>query len=51
MAVALQVLACLFELGCIFHSFIIGLTLGVNTTDIAVVSVTALPPLCARSHA
>ncbi|GLI59604.1 hypothetical protein VaNZ11_001534 [Volvox africanus] len=30
----LKVIAYLFELGCIFHSFIIGLSLGVNQTDI-----------------
>lgn len=33
----LQVLAFLFELGCIFHSVIIGITLGVNTESMAVV--------------
>ncbi|KXZ44706.1 hypothetical protein GPECTOR_63g33 [Gonium pectorale] len=30
----LKVVAGLFELGCIFHSFIIGLSLGVNQTDL-----------------
>ncbi len=30
-----QIMAVLFELGCIFHSFIIGLTLGVNTDNYA----------------
>ncbi|PNG99186.1 Fe(2+) transport protein 2, partial [Tetrabaena socialis] len=29
----LRVLAYMFELGCVFHSFIIGLSLGVNQTD------------------
>ncbi|KAG2495363.1 hypothetical protein HYH03_006631 [Edaphochlamys debaryana] len=29
-----QIVAMLFELGCIFHSFIIGLSLGVNQTDL-----------------
>jgi hypothetical protein len=27
----------MFELGCVFHSFIIGITLGVNTDDIETV--------------
>ncbi|EFJ44256.1 hypothetical protein VOLCADRAFT_106471 [Volvox carteri f. nagariensis] len=30
----LKVVAYLFEIGCIFHSFIIGLSLGVNQTDL-----------------
>lgn len=30
----LRIVAYMFELGCIFHSFIIGLTLGVNQTDL-----------------
>jgi len=32
-----QVVAIMFEIGCIFHSFIIGLTLGVDQSDIATV--------------
>ncbi|KAG2485133.1 hypothetical protein HYH03_016120 [Edaphochlamys debaryana] len=31
----LRILAYLFELGCIFHSFIIGLSLGVNSTNLS----------------
>ncbi|KAG2434372.1 hypothetical protein HYH02_012387 [Chlamydomonas schloesseri] len=30
----LKVLAYMFELGCVFHSFIIGISLGVNTSDL-----------------
>ncbi|KAG2429752.1 hypothetical protein HXX76_010536 [Chlamydomonas incerta] len=30
----LKILAYMFELGCVFHSFIIGISLGVNTTDL-----------------
>jgi hypothetical protein len=37
----LQVAASMFELGCVFHSFIIGITLGVNTNDLATVSMQA----------
>ncbi len=34
-----QVTAGMFELGCIFHSFIIGLAVGINTEDVSAVSI------------
>ena len=37
----LQVMAYMFELGCIFHSFIIGLTVGVNKNNFSEVCVAA----------